>query len=262
MKKNAFWTFPLAGAVLGCALLAGCGPAKASYAVPEYPWTLTLEEACRQQEEAGTAYTLGEDGGGTDTHLSIEEGEVLELAAQNITLQFDAASQLTGISWDAAGEQRDAVEKALCSIAGDPVESYAPAVFGPFLLGGGRWTNEAGEPLFSVYLDTSYRLADGEFLVWHSSAPLAETWSEDEQALWIQGYKDIWQPQGLSFADAPADSWQRNGEETTVWHGQEAWDAWFENNWEYLASMTCAEDGCRMEITRLLPDHLSTQTGN
>ena len=261
MKKNAFWTFPLAGAVLGCALLAGCGPAKASYAVPEYPWTLTLEEACRQLEEAGTAYTLGEDGGGTNTLLSIEEGEVLKLAAQNITLQFDAESQLTGISWDAAGEQRDAVEKALRSIAGDPVESYTPAVFGQFLLGGGRWTNEADEPLFSVYLDTSYRLADGEFLVWHSSAPLAETWSEDEQALWIQGYKDIWQPQGLSFADAPADSWQRNGEETTVSHGQETWDAWFENNWEYLASMTCAEDSCRVETTRLLPDHLFTQTG-
>ena len=244
MKKHIIAVALVSTALL---FLMSCRQASPSYTVPEFRWDMTTEQAREQLDADGIPYT--EETTGERTSLFVEEGQLFSIDSSQITLQFGADQQLEGISGSVDNTQRDSLEKEIEAIAGTPVESYEPAA----IHSNPDWMDADGNKLFSVYLDSGYPL-DENFLVWHSSAPLSESWTKEEQQHWMESMQAILEPQGYSFADASADTWQKNGEELTVWHGQDAWNAWFKNNWQDVIWLENLSDSCRVSLVHLRPE--------
>lgn len=243
MKKRVIGVALVSTALL---FLMSCRQASPSYTVPEFPWDMTTEQVREQLNADGVIYT--EETTGKRTTLFVEKGQLFSIDSSQITLQFGADQQLEGISGLVDSSQCDRLEKEIVAVAGTPVTSYTPAAI--YMIP--DWVDENGNPLFSVYLDSAYPL-DENFLVWHSAAPLSTTWTEEEQQHWMEALQAILEPRGYSFADASMDTWQKNGEELTVWHGQDAWNAWFENNWQNVIWMENLLEGCRVSFVHLRP---------
>ena len=243
MKKR---TIALALVSTAFLLLTSCRQVSPSYAVSEFPWGMTTEQAKEQLDADGVVYT--EETTEQTTTLFVEKGQLFSIDSSQITLEFDAEQQLKGITGLVNGTQFDRLKKEIEAVAGTPVTSYTPAAIHTIP----DWVDENGNPLFSVYLDDSFAL-DENFLIWHSAKPLSATWTEEERQQWMEAMQAILEPQGYSFADASTDIWQKNGEELTVWHGQEAWDAWFENNWQDVVWVENLSEGCRVSFTHLRP---------
>lgn len=79
-------------------------------------------------------------------------------------------------------------------------------------------------------------------ICWHSAQPLSQTWDEEQRTRFQEGYVARQAENGVAFVDQPADTITLNGEETTQWYGQEAMDAWFENNWDVTVWLTRADE--------------------
>lgn len=123
--------------------------------------------------------------------------------------------------------------KALENYLGDPVESYCPAQI------------DILSENFSVLLASES--VSENVIIWHSEAPLSETWAEEERADFMEGYKQVHERNNGAdedmFADAPDSTCLRNGEEVTIWHGSRAFEQWFANNWEKTVSFQNFGDG-------------------
>lgn len=79
-------------------------------------------------------------------------------------------------------------------------------------------------------------------ICWHSAQPLAQTWDEEERNRFQEGFVARQEENGMVFVDKPAGTINLNGEETTLWYGQEAMDAWFENNWDVTVWLVEADE--------------------
>ena len=215
-----------AGAVLAVALTLGaCGghPGAETMEAPGYPWTTTREELTASLTEQGLPYTEEEN------KIKVEQAEFFELPVYNLTFDYNTPTgELQGVLWNLDAGDKEAMEKKLTAYLGDPVDSCRPATF-----------DTISEAL-SVYLASDYVSED--LICWHSAQPLSQTWDEEQRTHFQEGYVARQAENGVAFVDQLADTITLNGEETTQWYGQEAMDAWFENNWDVTVWLTRADE--------------------
>lgn len=136
--------------------------------------------------------------------------------------------ELQGVLWNIDADDKEAMEKKLTAYLGDPVDSCRPATF------------DILSEEVAVHLAGDYVSED--LICWHSAQPLAQTWDEEERNRFQEGFVARQEENGMVFVDKPAGTINLNGEETTLWYGQEAMDAWFENNWDVTVWLTKADE--------------------
>lgn len=221
MKKTL-----LAGVCLAAALTLGaCGghPGAETMEVPGYPWNTTQEELTASLTEQGMAYTEEEG------QIKVEQGELFGLPVHNLNFNCNTLTgELQGVLWNIDADDKEAMEKKLTAYLGDPVDSCRPATF------------DILSEEVAVHLAGDYVSED--LICWHSAQPLAQTWDEEERNRFQEGFVARQEENGMVFVDKPAGTINLNGEETTLWYGQEAMDAWFENNWEVTIWLTKADE--------------------
>lgn len=220
MKKTCL---AAAAALLAAVLLVACGhPGAETMEVPGYPWTTTREELTASLADQGMTYTEEEN------KIKVEQAELFDLPVYNLTFDYNTPTgELQGVLWNLDAGDKEAMEKKLTAYLGDPVDSCRPATFT-------LW-NE-----LSVYLASNYVSED--LICWHSAQPLSQTWDEEKRTRFQEGYVARQAENGVAFVDQPAETITLNGEEATQWYGQEAMDAWFENNWEVTVWLTKADE--------------------
>lgn len=220
-------------ALAAALLLAGCR-GTGEMQVPEYPWDTT---------QPALAETLADDAGATvsDESIQIEAGTLFGVQAQDIILGFDGG-QLNSVLATVPAENRDAMLKAMQKALGDPVDSYAPAVL------------NALDSEFSVRISSEQVIPERTFY-WHSPQPLSETWPEAAQDSLISAWREHYeQTDGLSWENRPATTSTVNGEETATYYGDEAAQAYLDNNYEAILTFQGAEGSdCSFLASRLLP---------
>lgn len=221
MKKTL-----LAGVCLAAALTLGaCGghPGAETMEVPGYPWNTTQEELTASLTEQGMAYTEEEG------QIKVEQGELFGLPVHNLNFNCNTLTgELQGVLWNIDADDKEAMEKKLTAYLGDPVDSCRPATF------------DILSEEVAVHLAGDYVSED--LICWHSAQPLAQTWDEEERNRFQEGFVARQEENGMVFVDKPAGTINLNGEETTLWYGQEAMDAWFENNWDVTVWLTKADE--------------------
>lgn len=221
MKKTL-----LAGVCLAAALTLGaCGghPGAETMEVPGYPWNTTREELTSSLTEQGMAYTEEEG------QIKVEQGELFGLPVHNLNFNCNTLTgELQGVLWNIDADDKEAMEKKLTAYLGDPVDSCRPATF------------DILSEEVAVHLAGDYVSED--LICWHSAQPLAQTWDEEERNRFQEGFVARQEENGMVFVDKPAGTINLNGEETTLWYGQEAMDAWFENNWDVTVWLVEADE--------------------
>lgn len=221
MKKTL-----LAGVCLAAALTLGaCGghPGAETMEVPGYPWNTTQEELTASLTEQGMAYTEEEG------QIKVEQGELFGLPVHNLNFNCNTLTgELQGVLWNIDADDKEAMEKKLTAYLGDPVDSCRPATF------------DILSEEVAVHLAGDYVSED--LICWHSAQPLAQTWDEEERNRFQEGFVARQEENGMVFVDKPAGTINLNGEETTLWYGQEAMDAWFENNWDVTVWLVEADE--------------------
>lgn len=221
MKKTL-----LAGVCLAAALTLGaCGghPGAETMEVPGYPWNTTQEELTASLTEQGMAYTEEEG------QIKVEQGELFGLPVHNLNFNCNTLTgELQGVLWNIDADDKEAIEKKLTAYLGDPVDSCRPATF------------DILSEEVAVHLAGDYVSED--LICWHSAQPLAQTWDEEERNRFQEGFVARQEENGMVFVDKPAGTINLNGEETTLWYGQEAMDAWFENNWDVTVWLVEADE--------------------
>ena len=221
MKKTL-----LAGVCLAAALTLGaCGghPGAETMEAPGYPWDTTREELTGMLAEQGMTYTEDED------QIKVEQAELFGLPVHNLNFNCNTLTgELQGVLWNIDADDKEAMEKKLTAYLGDPVDSCRPATF------------DILSEEVAVHLAGDYVSED--LICWHSAQPLAQTWDEEERNRFQEGFVARQEENGMVFVDKPAGTINLNGEETTLWYGQEAMDAWFENNWEVTVWLTQADE--------------------
>lgn len=221
MKKTL-----LAGVCLAAALTLGaCGghPGAETMEVPGYPWDTTREELTASLTEQGMAYTEEEG------QIKVEQGELFGLPVHNLNFNCNTLTgELQGVLWNIDADDKEAMEKKLTAYLGDPVDSCRPATF------------DILSEEVAVHLAGDYVSED--LICWHSAQPLAQTWDEEERNRFQEGFVARQEENGMVFVDKPAGTINLNGEETTLWYGQEAMDAWFENNWDVTVWLVEADE--------------------
>lgn len=212
-------------------VLPGCGghPGRETLEAPGYPWDITADEVQANLEAEGLDYTIPDD-----SYLHVTEcGPLFGVPAKNLNILFSTNGALEGVSWQIDEADKDAMRKALENYLGDPVESYCPAQI------------DILSDNFSVLLASES--VSENVIIWHSEAPLSETWTEEERADFMEGYKQAHERNNGAdenmFADAPDSTCLRNGEEVTIWHGSRAFEQWFANNWEKTVTFQNFGDG-------------------
>ena len=221
MKKTL-----LAGVCLAAALTLGaCGghPGAETMEVPGYPWNTTQEELTASLTEQGMAYTEEEG------QIKVEQGELFGLPVHNLNFNCNTLTgELQGVLWNIDADDKEAMEKKLTAYLGDPVDSCRPATF------------DILSEEVAVHLAGDYVSED--LICWHSAQPVAQTWDEEERNRFQEGFVARQEENGMVFVDKPAGTINLNGEETTLWYGQEAMDAWFENNWDVTVWLVEADE--------------------
>ena len=221
MKKTL-----LAGVCLAAALTLGaCGghPGAETMEVPGYPWNTTQEELTASLTEQGMTYTEEEG------QIKVEQGELFGLPGHNLNFNCNTLTgELQGVLWNIDADDKEAMEKKLTAYLGDPVDSCRPATF------------DILSEEVAVHLAGDYVSED--LICWHSAQPLAQTWDEEERNRFQEGFVARQEENGMVFVDKPAGTINLNGEETTLWYGQEAMDAWFENNWDVTVWLVEADE--------------------
>ena len=221
MKKTL-----LAGVCLAAALTLGaCGghPGAETMEAPGYPWDTTREELTASLTEQGMAYTEEEG------QIKVEQGELFGLPVHNLNFNCNTLTgELQGVLWNIDADDKEAMEKKLTAYLGDPVDSCRPATF------------DILSEEVAVHLAGDYVSED--LICWHSAQPLAQTWDEEERNRFQEGFVARQEENGMVFVDKPAGTINLNGEETTLWYGQEAMDAWFENNWDVTVWLVEADE--------------------
>lgn len=216
----------LAGVCLAAALTLGaCGghPGAETMEVPGYPWNTTQEELTASLTEQGMAYTEEEG------QIKVEQGELFGLPVHNLNFNCNTLTgELQGVLWNIDADDKEAMEKKLTAYLGDPVDSCRPATF------------DILSEEVAVHLAGDYVSED--LICWHSAQPLAQTWDEEERNRFQEGFVARQEENGMVFVDKPAGTINLNGEETTLWYGQEAMDAWFENNWDVTVWLVEADE--------------------
>lgn len=221
MKKTL-----LAGVCLAAALTLGaCGghPGAETMEAPGYPWDTTREELTSSLTEQGMTYTEEEN------KIKVDQAEFFDLPVYNLTFDYNTLTgELQGVLWNIDADDKEAMEKKLTAYLGDPVDSCRPATFDILSEG------------VAVHLASNYVSED--LICWHSAQPLSQAWDEEERTRFQEGYVAQQEKNGVAFVDQPADTITVNGEETSRWFGQEAMDAWFENNWDVTVWLTKADE--------------------
>ena len=216
----------LTGVCLAAALvLEACGghPGAETMEVPGYPWNTTQEELTASLTEQGMTYTEEED------QVKVAQAEFFGLPVHNLNFNCNTLTgELQGVLWNIDADDKEAMEKQLTAYLGDPVDSCRPATF------------DILSEEVAVHLAGDYVSED--LICWHSAQPLSQTWNEEERTRFQEGFVARREESGVAFVDKPADTINLNGEETTRWYGQEAMDAWFENNWEVSVWLTKADE--------------------
>lgn len=221
MKK----TLPAVACLTAALILGACGghPGAETMEVPGYPWDTTREELTVLLTEQGMAYTEEEN------KIKVEQAEFFDLPVYDLTFDYDSLTgELQGVQWNLDAEDKEAMEKKLTAYLGDPVDSYRPAQF--YIM-----PDEVEVTLESDYVSQ-------DLICWHSDKPLSQDWDEEELEQFRQGFVALHEGNGVSFEDKPAGSVSMNGEETPKWYGQEAIDAWFENNWDVTVWLAKADE--------------------
>ena len=86
------------------------------------------------------------------------------------------------------------------------------------------------------------------YLAWHSAQPLAEAWSEEQQAEWKASVKDPLVEQGADFASG---TYQASGSWGAMdgYEGDAALDAFLQHSWEKTAELILTEEVCQVRLT-------------
>ena len=215
-----------AGAVLAAALTLGaCGghPGAETMEAPGYPWTTTREELTASLTEQGLPYTEEEN------KIKVEQAEFFDRPVYNLTFDYNTPTgELQGVLWNIDADDKEAMETKLTAYLGDPVDSCRPATF------------DILSEEVAVHLAGDYVSED--LICWHSAQPLAQTWDEEERRRRQEGRSRRPPENEKEYVDKPAGTINLNGEETSLWYGQEAMDAWFENNWDVTVWLTKADE--------------------
>ena len=210
-----------AAALLAAVCLAACsGPADAGSQIPEapeYPWADSYDTTLAALDEAGTDYETAQDD--TSASITMEGGELFGVPVDSVYLLYTGAGELQAVSGTVAGGNSDAMEQALRSALGDPVDSYCPATYSAL-------SN------FESYLSDD--LAASGDLYWHNDRPLSETLPDVDGQSAADRWQQALEASGQTVDDEPAGTITVNGEERTLWHGREAMDQYLANNWEYV----------------------------
>lgn len=216
----------LAGVCLAAVLTLGaCGghPGAETMEAPGYPWDTTREELTSSLTEQGMTYTEEEN------KIKVDQAEFFDLPVYNLTFDCNTLTgELQGVLWNIDADDKEAMEKKLTAYLGDPVDSCRPATF------------DILSEEVAVHLAGDYVSED--LICWHSAQPLAQTWDEEERNRFQEGFVARQEENGMVFVDKPAGTINLNGEETTLWYGQEAMDAWFENNWDVTVWLVEADE--------------------
>lgn len=225
-----------AAALLAALCLAGCsgsGTAQAGQPeAPEYPWADSYETTVAALDEAGADYESAMDE--AMGSILLTGGALFGVPTQAISLTYGGDGSLQAVTGMVAADNCAAMEQAMRSALGDPVESYRPAVYS---------TLDGME----VYLSDD--LVPLGLLCWHSDQPLSETLPDNAVEAWQQALEQT----GLRFEEEPAETITVNGEERTLWHGTEALEQYLANNWAYAAGLeyTDGSDG-RVTLSRVV----------
>ena len=223
------------------AVLAACAaaPAEKDIAAPEYPWTNNYDQTVAMLEEQGADFTADPGADGYQPSVRMDSGTLFGVDASEVILWFNTEGALTSVNAYVAAADRETLQANMETAMGAPAESYRPAMRGA-ALGGASYRIEVPQE----------SILNENYLAWHSAQPLAEAWSEEQQAEWKASVKDPLVEQGADFA---SDTYQASGSWGAMdgYEGDAALDAFLQNSWEKTAELILTEDVCQVKLNRI-----------
>ena len=169
----------------------------------------------------------------------MDSGTLFGVDASEVILWFNTEGALTSVNAYVAAADRETLQANMETAMGAPAESYRPTMRGA-ALGGASFLIEVPQE----------SILNENYLAWHSAQPLAEAWSEEQQAEWKASVKDPLVEQGADFASG---TYQASGSWGAMdgYEGDAALDAFLQNSWEKTAELILTEEVCQVKLTRV-----------
>ena len=228
-------------AIAAALMLTACAaaPAEQDIAAPEFPWANGYDQTVAALEEQGAEFAADPGDETYAPNIQLDSGTLFGVDASEVILWFNTEGALTSVNAYVAAADRETLQANMETAMGAPVESYRPAMRGA-ALGGAPYRIEV--PQESILSEN--------YLAWHSAQPLAEAWSEEQQAEWKASVKDPLVEQGANFASG---TYQASGSWGAMdgYEGDAALDAFLQNSWEKTAELILTEEVCQVRLTRV-----------
>ena len=200
-----------------CFSACTAAPAVQDVAAPEFPWENGYEATVAALKGQGVDFTADPGADGYQPSVRMDSGTLFGVDASELILWFNKDGTLTSVNAYVALAGRETLQANMEAAMGAPAESCRPAM------------RDAAMGSYRIAVPQQSVLNEN-YLAWHSARPLAEAWSEEQQAEWKASVKEPLVEQGVDFT---SDTYQASGSWGALdgYVGDAALDAFLQNSW-------------------------------